>query len=167
MLIKAVLIALAAATFTISPAEAAPTVKVSRTLVVHAAPDQTFDAIKDFGGWQSWHPAIEKTDIKSGGANKVGTVRVLSLKGGGTITETLTAFSARGKSYSYRIDESPLPVTNYRSTLAVKSGKAGGSTLTWSSTFKAKQGVTDAEAKKAIEGVYDTGLDNLKTQLGG
>jgi hypothetical protein len=88
-------------------------------------------------------------------------VRVLSLKGGGTITEQLTGYSDKGHSMNYRIEESPLPITDYRSTIAVKPSGAGKSTLVWSSTFMAKPSTPDAEAKTLMEGIYDAGLDNV------
>lgn len=141
-------------------------IDVSKSVEVGADPAKAWDAVKDFGGLHKWHPAIEKTDIKSGGDNKVGTVRVLSLKGGGTVTETLTAH-APDRSLTYRIDESPLPVAGYTSTVVVKPGKAAGkSTVIWTATFKAKEGTPDAEAQKVMEGIFDAGLGNLQKQLG-
>ncbi len=54
-------------------------------------------------------------------------MNLLSLKGGDGVTEELTAYSGGGHSMSYKILESPLPVVGYRSTLAVRLGKSGGS----------------------------------------
>lgn len=66
--------------------------------------------------------------------------------------------------YQYMITESPLPVTNYISTIKVVKAKEG-STVVWSSTFIAKQGTADDEAKKVIAGIYTAGLDGLKSKL--
>ena len=162
-------IALLASGFAIAavPAFAGDTLTVARSYKLPAAPGKTWAAIKDFGGVHTWMPAVEKTDISKGGHNKVGTVRVLGLKGGGGVSEKLTAYSGAGHSMSYKMLESPLPVVGYRSTLAVKPGKSGGSIVNWSANFKAKEGTPDAEAKKVIEGIYDSSVDNLKKQLGG
>lgn len=139
---------------------AGKTLSVSEKVEVSAPAAKTWDTIKDFNGWQAWHPAIASTDITKGKGNTKGTVRVLTTKDGAKITEELTAFSAGSMSYTYRILESPLPVTNYVSTLKVSKGKAG-STVVWSSRFKAKDGTSDDEAKKVIAGIYRAGLDNL------
>ena len=162
-------IALLASGFAVAatPSFAANTLTVARSYTLPAAPAKTWAAIKDFGGVHAWIPAVEKTEISKGGHNKVGTVRVLVLKGGGGVTEQLTAYSGASHSMSYKMLESPLPVVGYRSTLAVKPGKSGGSVVSWSSNFKAKEGTPDAEAKKVIEGIYDSSVDNLKKQLGG
>ena len=150
-----------------APTFAGDTLTVARSYELPAAPGKTWAAIKDFGAVHTWIPAVEKTDISKGGHNKVGTVRVLGLKGGGGVTEQLTACSGAGQSMSYKMLESPLPVVGYRSTLTVKPGKSGGSVVSWSANFKAKEGTPDAEAKKVIEGIYDSSVGNLKKQLAG
>lgn len=125
-----------------------------------APPAKAWDAIKDFGAWQTWHPVLASDEITKGKDHAKGAVRVLTTKDGGKITEELTSYSAAGMTYSYRILESPLPVKNYASTLKVTRTKTG-STVTWSSTFDAKDGTSDDDAKKAMTGVYRAGLDNL------
>lgn len=139
---------------------AGKTLSISEKVEVAAPPAKVWDTIKDFNGWQNWHPAIASTDITKGKGNTKGTQRVLTTKDGAKIKEELTAFSAGSMSYSYKILDSPLPVTNYASTLKVGKSK-GGSTVTWSAKFKAKEGSSDDEAKKTMTGVYRAGLDNL------
>lgn len=139
---------------------AGKTLSVTEKVDVAATPAKTFAAIKDFDGWQNWHPAIGGTEITKGKGNTKGTVRVLTTKDGAKITEELLSHSDSSKSYKYRITDSPLPVTGYVSTLKVTKAK-GGSTVTWSSTFKAKEGTSDDDARKVISGVYRAGLDNL------
>jgi hypothetical protein len=133
---------------------------ISEKAELAAPPAKAWDAIKDFGAWQTWHPVVAGTEITKGTDNTKGAVRVLTTKDGGKITEELTSYSAGGMTYTYRILESPLPVTNYVSTLKVAKHKSG-STVTWSGTFKAKDGTSDEEAKKVMRGVYRAGLDNL------
>jgi hypothetical protein len=83
------------------------------------------------------------------------------LKGGGTIVEKLVRWSDANHSYTYRIVSGPLPVENYESTLRVRSAKSGGgSVISWSGHYAAK-GASDADAKKAIDGVYSAGLTGL------
>ncbi len=139
---------------------AATTLSVTEKVDVAAPPAKVWDAIKDFKGWQNWHPAIAGTDITKGGGNDKGSVRVLTTKDGAKITEELMAYDAKKHSYKYKITDSPLPVSGYVSTIEVKPAK-NGSTVVWTSKFKAK-GASDADAKKTIAGIYRAGLDNLK-----
>lgn len=137
---------------------------VTETVNVAASPAKTFDAVKDFDGLHKWHPVIASTQITKGHGNAKGTVRVLTTKDGAKITEELLSHSDSTMAFEYRITDSPLPISDYVSTLKVtKSGT--GSTVTWSSTFKAKDGTPDEDAKKLISGVLRAGLDNLGNVL--
>jgi len=132
-------------------------VSVKEKTKINAPAEKVWEAsAADFCGIGQFHPAVEKCELSNGG-----TTRTLSLKGGGTIVENQTAMS-KG-SYSYEIVESPLPVENYKSTFTVK-GKGETSTVTWKGSFKAK-GASDAEAKKAIDGIYTSGLEALKAKF--
>lgn len=152
-----------------APAPAAPaateaaTLSVSKSVTIAASADAVWAKVKDFNALGGWHPAIAKSEIVEGTNNTVGAVRVLTLNGNPTpppIKEKLTALDDAGKTFSYEILEGPLPVSGYASTLTVAAA-GDGSTVTWSSTFKAA-GADDAAATTAIEGVYTGGLDNLK-----
>ena len=121
-----------------------------------APADASWAAIGDFCGIAKWHPAIEKCVI----SEKDGvTFRTLTLKGGGTILEKQLTFDKAKMSYSYTIEESPLPVANYKSTLRV-TPKDKGSTIEWSGAFDAK-GAPDADAVKVITGIYEAGVGAL------
>ena len=139
---------------------AGKTLSVTEKVDLAAAPSKTWDTIKDFNGWQAWHPAFASTEITKGEGNTKGTVRVLTTKDGAKFTEELVSHSAASRTYQYRIIESPLPITDYVSTLEITESKAGSSVM-WSSNFKVKAGASEEEMKKTISGVYRAGLDNL------
>jgi hypothetical protein len=126
--------------------------KVSKTSTQSV--DAVWAKIGDFCGIGQWHPAVAKCELS---ADK--KERTLTLKGGGTIVEHLVRWSDKTHSYTYRIVSSPLPIEKYESTIHVsKSGS--GSKITWSGHYSAK-GASDADAKKAIDGVYQGGVDSL------
>ena len=137
---------------------------VTEEVYLAAAPSKTWEKIKDFNRWQDWHPAFASTAITKGEGNTKGTVRVLTTKDGAKFTEELVSHSTASRSYQYRIIESPLPITDYVSTLQIKQNRAG-STVVWSSNFKVKDGVSEEEMKKTISGVYRAGLNNLVSVL--
>ncbi len=155
-------------------AEPPKTLRVVQTITIKAPIDKVWAASKDFDGLAKWHPALEKDEIVKGTNNKPGAVRSLSLKGGGTIKEELVAFSDAAHSFSYRILESPLPVSHYIATFTLKAGPGNTTVIRWAGTFKRKNasdnppdGETDAAAQKVITGIYSSGLDNLKKQVEG
>jgi hypothetical protein len=141
---------------------AAYAVEVNETVDTSASPKAVWTLVGKFDGIANWLPAVATSPADKG--NKVGSVRLLTLKAPGspTVTETLTAH--KGHSYSYKIDKvdpKVLPVTDYTSTITVTK-TSGGSTVTWHGNFTAA-GTDDAGAQKAVSGLYRSGLDNIKT----
>lgn len=121
--------------------------KQTATVTINASADQVWDVIKNFDD-MSWHPAIEGTTANKG--NKKGSVRVLTLKNGGSITEKMKAYKADKMSYKYKISEMStvktiqhagkeenvpvLPVNNYAATLSVKA-KGNSAEVKWVATY--------------------------------
>lgn len=131
-------------------------IEVAKTADVAAPPAKVWETIGDFCGIANWHPAVEKC-VPSQKDGK--TLRTLSLKGGGTIVEEQVSRDDKVMSYTYAIVESPLPVSDYTSTLSV-SPSGSGSKLDWKGSFKAK-GAPDTVATDAISGIYESGLKGI------
>ena len=162
--IGSVTLALVAACSASSAIAGGREVSVSEKVDLAASPSRTWEAIKDFDGWQAWHPAFADTEITRGVGNMQGTVRVLTAKDGARFTEELVGYSATSRTVRYRILSSPAPITEYVSTLHVEP-RRDGSTVVWSSQFKVNAGTAEADAKKAIAGIYRMGLDHLAVVL--
>lgn len=113
-------------------------------------PANLWKKVGGFCGIAGWHPVVEKCDLSADGKQ-----RTLALKGGGTIVEGLEALSDSKMSYTYTIHSGPLPVANYHSTISV-TPDADGSKIVWVGEYDAK-GASDADAKKAIDGIYEAG----------
>jgi mxaD protein len=148
---------------------AAPPLTASKTITIAASAAMVWHAAKDFNGVNTWHPAVATDEIVEGKNNTVGAVRLLTLKGGGTIKEKLLRFDAAGRSFKYAIIEGVLPVSHYTSTFAVKSVGKDKSSVTWTGHFKRKNvadnpadNENDKTAVDTMSGVYQSGLENLK-----
>jgi mxaD protein len=151
---------------------AAPLLKVTKSVTIDAPVDQVWAKCGDFDALDRWHPAVAKDTLSKGRNNVPGAVRHLDIKGGGYVNEELTHYSSKGHSYSYKILDSVLPVSDYHSRLRVSAGADGKSVVTWTGTFKRKDtgpnpadNANDKAATDAISGVYQSGLDNLKQSL--
>lgn len=146
---------------------AAAPLNVSESLTVAAPPPAVWKLIGDYKGLPGWHPAVATTAITTGKDNTPGAVREIVTKDGAKLVEELLAYSAKGHRMTYKIIESPLPVTDYRSTLTVvPAGK--GSKIVWKSSFKrnpAAEGVDDAKARDIVAGIYRAGFDGIKEKL--
>jgi hypothetical protein len=136
--------------------------KVSMSLNLPIAIDQAWRLIGGFNALPEWHPAVEKSELQDGGR-----LRKLQIAGGATLVERLEKFSENDHSYSYSIEQGPLPVAQYTSTIRLRQepGKPG-CVVEWSSEFK-PQGAPETDAVAAIQGIYQAGFDNLKKMFGG
>lgn len=132
---------------------------VEKTLVINANADEVWAFA---GGWTSLDnlaPSAIASILSNG--NMVGSFRKVNLKGGGIVEETMIDKSET--SYSYVMTKSPLPLSNYTSTISVKDIGNGKSEFVWKSNFMA-DGVADAEAIKIITGLYEGAVEVLKTK---
>ena len=128
---------------------------VARSMHLDRPAAEVWEVVGRFQGLPEWHPAVEASHQEEiEGVEH----RRLGLAGGGEILER--RLDADGMSYAYEILESPLPVANYRATVAV--AEAGdGCVVIWSSIFEP----THAEAREAVAGIYEAGFDSLRRRF--
>jgi len=146
--------------------------KVVETVTIDAPAATVWARIRDFGALKDWHPAAADSPASQG--NTVGSVRLVKLKGGGELTETLESYDDAQMKYGYRLkDGSPLPVTNYTSTIRV-TDSGGKAQVEWRGAFyrgypnnDPPPDQNDEAAVKAVTGVYQSGLANLKRLVEG
>ena len=147
--------------------------KVEKSITIKADPAKVWALVKDFGNMQKWHPAVvtDKVSQKKDENGDMATYRALALKGGGVINEKLRSVDEAGMKLKYEIVDSPLPLTDYNSTITVAKGEAAGeTTVTWVGRFyrlyklnpPIPAGQDDATAVASVTGIYDAGLANLK-----
>ena len=142
---------------------------VEEKVTINAPAAKVWAKVANYGDLGAFHPAVAKTEIKSGTNNTKGAVRLLTLGDGGTVNETLTNYSAADMSYSYVINESVLPVSHYSAKIAVKPISANVTEVVWAANFARKdpsatpaKGQDDEAATGTIHAVFKGGLDNLK-----
>ena len=146
--------------------------KVEKEIAVSAPAEKVWEVIKDFCAIDNWHPAVAKCE--GAGGNKVGATRVLTLESpdsGKNIYEEMTAYDATNMKYKYKItkvDVKVLPVTTYAAEIRVMAD-GSGSKVIWKGGFyrgdtnnNPPPELNDAAAIKAITGVYEGGLAEIK-----
>jgi len=136
---------------------------VSMKTEIAAPADAVWDAIRDFNGLPKFVAAIATSTMEGTG---VGAVRTLTFGDGGQVVERLESLDEPARTLSYSIVESPLPLTDYLSTMAVRDLGGGRCELAWSSTFE-PAGAPEAEVRQIVEGVYTGGFEGLKALLAG
>jgi hypothetical protein len=140
---------------------AASAANLSRSIEVNAAPASVWSAIGAFCAIKDWLPPVGIC-IEDG---KTPPIRTLVTKDGkAAFVEKQTARSEAEHSYSYTFVSSPLPVTNYSSTIKVTAKGEGVSVVTWTGTYTPDSG-KEKDASDALTGVYESGLAGIKARL--
>jgi len=133
--------------------------KVSMTQDLGVSADDLWKVIGGFNALPDWHPAVANSELENEGQD-----RRLSLADGATLLEKLVQLDDDAHTYSYTIEESPLPVRDYTATIKVHERDAG-CTLQWSSEFQA-DGAPESDAVAIVQGIYQGGFDSLKRMFG-
>ncbi len=154
--------------------------KMTATVTVAASADKVWDVISNYDDL-SWLPPV--ASVKADKGNSKGSVRVITLKDGGTITEELKNYKADKMTYKYKITDMStvktiqhagkdenipvLPVENYAAKLTVQD-KGGKAVVTWVATYyrgyvnnNPPEELNEAAADEAVEGVLKAGLTNI------
>ena len=132
--------------------------------VVEASADNVWARIRDFNGLPQWHPGIADSRIENGEpADRVGCIRHVHTRDGGTIRERLLALSDFDYTQTYEILESPMGVEHYVATLKLTPVTDGNRCFAeWSAEFDCDEGREQELMRTIADGVFQTGFDALK-----
>ncbi len=139
----------------------AESLMVEEKILVSAPAEAVWALIGGFQALDRWHPAVLESKLLGTGKS-AGDIRVLALGNDVHIVEKLESYDEAAMSFQYAILESPLPVSNYRAVLTVKSVGNNEAEVIWKSNFNA-DGASDDEIKKIISDIYLAGLNSLIT----
>jgi hypothetical protein len=119
---------------------------VTRTLETSAG--DLWRLVRDFGDVR-WIPGGGSAKVEGSGPGMTRTFQGPDR----TILERLESVDEKNRTITYTIPQGvPFPVTGYRATMRV-TDDGGGARLDWSCEFT-PQGVPEAQARQAIEGMY-------------
>lgn len=137
-----------------------------QSIVIGLAPQQVWDAIRDFHDL-SWCPhvitSVEPVGDRAG--NEIGSRRVLN----GVFHETLHELDDAGLTFSYSIDEAPSPISSaeisdYVGRVEVKASPDGaGSMVEWTSSWQGN----DEAGYEFCHPIYMALLGDMKANLEG
>jgi len=134
--------------------------KVSVSMQLAVSAERAWQVAGGFQGLMEWAGGLQSCTAEQGGR-----VRRLVTADGAVIVERLEAFNDSEKFYCYSILESPLPVTNYQSTLKVIPvfGKEH-CIVEWSSNFYPAP-EAEAQMEALFTAIYQGSLEELKLKL--
>ncbi|MGH6628194.1 MAG: SRPBCC family protein [Burkholderiales bacterium] len=141
---------------------------VYRSAVIDAPADKVWALVRDFNGLPKWHPAIGKSEIEGGlSGDRVGCVRRFTLKAdGGLLREKLLTLSDSGRTLTYNILVSPMPVANYVATMRVTPITVGDRTFAeWWAEFDVTSGPERVQVSDIGDNVFVAGFAAMNGKL--
>jgi len=142
-------------------------IKVARSTVLDAPCDMVWATLRDFNGFDRWHPAIATSTIERGlPADKVGCVRRVRLADGAELTEQLLALSDLEQTFSYCLLDTPIALFNYIAHVRLLPVTDGDRTFWhWQAGFTARKGEEAAMTGLVAEGIFQAGFDAIRRHL--
>lgn len=156
--------------------------KAEEEVTINAPADKVWGIIKNYDD-MSWLPGVKSTKADKG--NDKGSIRVLTLDNGGTITEELKKYDAGKMTYAYKITDMStaktithsgaeekvpvLPVDNYAASIEVEA-KGNSTLVAWKAGYyraymnnNPPAEMNEEAANTAVTAILKAGLENLKT----
>lgn len=115
--------------------------------------ERVWDVLKQFGQISQWYPAIAQSFIEDQQPDGlVGCIRHLTLQDGAVLREKLLAVDSTNLQFSYRFEESPLPVDNYVATVRViPLTREDKTVIIWTATFDTREPDPKGQLTATIE----------------
>lgn len=136
--------------------------EISEMAEIGAPADRVWELAGAFDSLDRWMPGVRQVRCTGGG---IGGRRTF-LIGGHSVEERQTARDDRERSYSYRLEHGPVPVTDYHATIAVTPLDGGRSMVRWSASYQPADGDPLA-CERLLRRSYRAGLDSLRRTLEG
>ena len=142
-------------------------IRIVRSTIIDAPTDRVWAVLRDFNGFDRWHPAVGRSAIERGqGADRLGCVRRLRLRDGSEVRQRLLTLSDLEQSFSYCLLETPIPLFNYVAHSRLAPVTDGDRTFwEWRCSFSTRKGAEAEMTRMVGEDIYDAGFAAVKARL--
>jgi len=140
---------------------------VVRSAVLNAPADAVWNVLRDFNGYDRWHPAIATSTIERAQASdKIGCVRRLRLADGSELREQLLALSDLEQTCSYCLLDTPIPLFNYVAHVRLLPVTDGDRTFWhWEARFTTKPDDSRRLTEMISEQIFRAGFGAVRQHL--
>jgi hypothetical protein len=143
-------------------------VRVYVSSVINAPIEQVWEYLRDFNALPKWFPGVTDSHIEDGKlADQVGCVRNFGVEEGGRIREQLLGLSDMNHSWTYKIIESPLPISNYIPTFRLLPVTEGSATFAEGAVRFDCAKEQEGEMLAFFSNAYKAAFNNVKQHFAG
>ena len=133
-------------------------IKVNIEKELDAPVSKVWELLENFGNLD-WYPGWERIEVIGSG---IGMTRRIHMTGMDPIDESLETMDPASRSFSYTIPKMPMPVSEYRASVELKSLDNGDRTLAHWRCEARPEGIPEADGQAMLEGVYADMLAKLE-----
>lgn len=142
-------------------------VRVFVSSVINAPIEQVWEFVRDFNSLPKWFPGCTDSHIEGGlRADQVGCIRNFGMQGVPRMREQLMALSDVSHSWTYKMVEGGLPISNYVPTFRLLPITDGNRTFAEGAVRFDCADDKQAEMAALIAKTYQAGFDQVKKHFG-
>jgi hypothetical protein len=143
-------------------------VRVYVSSVIGAPIEQVWDFVRDFNALPKWFPAVTDSHIEGGWrADQVGCIRNFAVQGGQRMREQLLSLSDVSRSWTYKMVEGAMPITNYVPTFRLLPITDDNRTFAEGAVRFDCAREKESEMAAFFAKTYQAAFDQLKQHFGG
>jgi hypothetical protein len=143
-------------------------VRIVESTILDAPVEAVWAVLRDFNGFDKWHPAIADSHIERGyTSDKIGCVRRLHLADGSELREQLLTLSDADMAFSYCLLDTPVPLLNYVAHVRLGPVTDGDRTFWhWQCRFDTPPGRETELRDMVANNIYRAGFDAVREHMG-
>jgi len=143
-------------------------VRIVESTILDAPVEAVWAVLRDFNGFDRWHPAIADSHIERGySSDKIGCVRRLHLVDGSELREQLLTLSDADMAFSYCLLETPVPLLNYVAHVRLAPVTDGDRTFWhWQCRFDTPPGRETELRDMVANNIFRAGFDAVRKHMG-
>lgn len=141
-------------------------VRVYVSSVIGAPIEQVWEYVRDFDGLPKWFPGVTDSHIEGGlRGDQVGCIRNFGVQGGARMREQLLSLSDVSHSWTYKMIEGGMPVSNYVPTFRLLPITDGDRTFVEGAVRFDCAKDKESEMAAFLSKTYQAAFDRLKRRF--
>jgi len=136
--------------------------RITETATIGLDPDTLWNEIGAFGSVGDWHPLLDSVELLGQGT---GAMRIAHAKEGAEQAERLQTLDPERRLYRYTMEQTSMPVCDYRGEFRIDPAGDAASVVVWSAQFELTPD-GDGRTVESVRHFLHAGTESLRHRFG-
>jgi mxaD protein len=136
--------------------------RITETATIARDPETLWNEIGAFGSVGDWHPLLDSVEVLGYGT---GALRIAHAKEGSEQVERLEALDPERRLYCYTVEDTSMPVRDYRGEFRIDPAGDAASLVVWSAVFELTPD-GDGRTVESVRQFLHAGAEGLRHRFG-